>query len=364
LSRAPDFRLGIVGLGGIAVNAHGPASRRCPEISLAACCDVRKEAADSWAGEYGGTAYTDYRRMLSAEHLDGVLLATWPNQHREQIEGCLDAGVKNILCEKALTLGGPDAVEIYEMVIAAGAFLMEGFMYRHSPVMRKLEQLLAQEELGPVDSVRACFSAFDSEDADSEDPGRNWRQRRECGGGIPYDFACYCVNCCGHFAHSLPKRAYCIGTTGKYDTLNRMHGTIEYENGIVGIIESSKKCSFTQELQIACAGGILDLPNAWTPDRNVTISQRHTDWNNATYDTHAVDGLTDGTQPYELQLRNFVASAQGQSEPAIPLAQSVVNTFALEALVTSASQEQVVDITIPQAIADAHRAQMHATSPG
>jgi predicted dehydrogenase len=46
----------------------------------------------------------DYRQMVRKERSDGVLLATWPNQHREQIEQCLAAAVKRILCEKALTL--------------------------------------------------------------------------------------------------------------------------------------------------------------------------------------------------------------------------------------------------------------------
>ena len=356
------FHFGIVGLGGISLYAHGPASRRCPDVRLAACCDIRREAVDAWVADYGGAGYTDYRAMLEEESLDGVLLATWPNQHREQIEVCLQAGVKNILCEKALTLTGQEAAEIHDLVTGAGAFLMEGFMYRHNPAIGKLEQVLSWGHLGAVDNVRACFSAFDPEIADSTDPDRNWRQRKECGGGIPHDFACYCVNACGHFAGGLPTRVYAIGGLGNYDTINRVYATIEYDNGVVGIVESSKKTGFTQELQISCSQGILNLPIAWTIPQNMTITRRHTGWNALTYDTFVSDGVTDGVTSYHLQMQNFVDVCRGRAQPKLPLAQSVVNAYTLETLVTSVLEHGVVEIPIPQRIRDAYLAWKEAAS--
>jgi predicted dehydrogenase len=354
MSSKTEFRLGIIGLGGIS-DAHGPAIKRSRAgIRIAACCDIRPEAVKRWEEDYDAVGYTDYAAMVRKEKLDGVLLATWPNQHREQLEQLLAAGVKNILCEKALTLTGREAAEIHKLVSSAGAFVMEGFMYRHNPVIRKLEQILARGEVGPVDNVRACFSAFDPETADPSDPNRNWRQRKECGGGIPYDFACYCVNCCGHFAGDLPRRVYAIGNTGKYDTINRIYGTIEYANGVVGIIESSKKCSYTQEVQISCAGGILNVPIAWTIPHNLTITQRHTGWNAIACDSYPTDNVPDWLTSYQLQAENFAGVVRGQAKPLIPLAQSVVNTFALEALVTSILVKRVVEIRIPQNIQQAY----------
>lgn len=347
------FNFGIVGLGGISQSAHGPALKRCRDVRFAACCDVRQSAVDAWVAEYDGTGYTDYREMLAREQLDGVLLATWPNQHREQIEACLQAGIRQILCEKALALTGVEAAETYDLVTGAGAFLMEGFMYRHNPAIRKLEQVLAFGHLGAVDSVRACFSAFDPESADPTDPERNWRQRKDCGGGIPYDFACYCVNACGHFAGGLPARVYAIGGIGNYDTINRVYATIEYENGVVGIVESSKKASYTQELQVTCERGILNLPIAWTIPRNMTITQRHAGWNALACDTYTSEGVADGVTSYHLQMQNFLDACRGAARPVLPLVQSVVNTYALEAVVTSIQEQRVVEIALPARIREA-----------
>ncbi len=337
------LRLGIVGCGGIS-NVHAGAAAAIPEtVRFVACCDVREDAARAWAQKYECPAvFTDYEEMVRKESLDGVLLATWPNQHREQIENCLAAGARSILCEKALTLAGNKALEILQMAREANAFVMEGFMYRHHPAIARLGRILAEGDLGPVDCVRAVFSAFDEEAAPADDASRNWRQRAECGGGIPHDFACYCVNACQHFAGGVPVRVYCRGDLSeKYGTMNRMYGMIEYDNGRVGIVQSSKKASFDQELEIGCARGFLRLPTAWVHYGDSEIEEKgSTGWGPYLVGTHAV-GEADS---YRLQLENFAGVVRGEAEPVVPLAESVLNTFTLEALVRSASEKRALDV--------------------
>jgi len=356
VSENAEFRMGMVGCGAIS-NAHAHAAQNSHEnIRFVSCCDIVPGTAEAWAARYDcPSTYVDYEEMICREDLDGVLLATWPNQHREQIEKCLAAGAKNILCEKALTLTAAEAVQINEMVTQAGAFLMEGFMYRHHPAIGKLEELLSVGDVGEVDNVRACFSNYDDESASGDDATRNWRQRKECGGGIPYDFACYCVNACSHFAASLPKRVYCHGNISeKYGLVNRLYALIEYENGCVGIVESSKRAAFTQELQITGANAILNLPIAWTiPDEALIKRISSPRWavlDEQTYPIGAADA-------YQLQIENFAAVVRRVDQPTIPLIESVVNCFTTETIVTSLMQREVVDIEIPQAVRTAWTAE-------
>jgi predicted dehydrogenase len=346
------LKLGMVGCGDIS-HAHGNAAARIPRlVRFVAACDLRREAAEAWAARYGAErCYTDYEEMVRAEPLDGVLLATWPNQHREQIERCLAAGARGILCEKALTLTGQEAAEIWQLVTAAGATLMEGFMYRHHPAVRKLERLVAAGEIGPVDNVRAVFNAYDPEGAPGDDASRNWRQRKECGGGVPYDFACYAVNACGHFTGGLPVRVFATGAASeRYDTISRLYGLIEYDNGCVGSVESTKKADFNQELAISGPAGILYLPISWTTYHDITLERRHSaEWGRVMVDTWAVRAA----DAYQAQLENFAAAISGEAAPTMPLIQSVVNTFAVEALVTSLLERRIVEIDIPAQVAAA-----------
>ena len=347
-------RLGLVGCGDIARSAHGPAAQASEKVAIGACCDVRPGAAQAFAAQFACRAwYVDYEEMIHSEHLDGVLLATWPNQHREQIEGSLAGGIRNILCEKALALTGDDALRIWEIVEQTDAFLMEGFMYRHHPAILRMAGILAEGAIGALDSVRAVFSAYDEEAADPEDPSRNWRQRRECGGGIPYDFACYCVNACQYYTGGIPTRVYCRGDLSeRYDTINRMIASIEYDNGCVGLVESSKRADNSQELRLSGATGHLTLPVAWTVRECCEVTlQRSVAW--ARWDLQVLSVAP--ANSYQLQLDNFAGVVRGESWPMMPLAESVANAYTVEALVTSLLEKRVVDLAIPERICQAVR---------
>jgi len=339
------IKLGIVGCGDISL-MHGNAAMGNDNVRFAACSDLNEKRAQSWAKKYGCDRYfTDYLKMIKEVELDGVVLATWPNQHVEQIRECAAVGIKNILCQKSLTLTGSEAMEIKKIVEKNNIFLMEGFMYRHHPAIKKLESILEQGEIGPVDNVRAVFSDFDAELEPAEDVNRNWRQRKECGGGIPYDFACYAVNACGHFSAGLPVRVYAFGgVSEKYDIVNRLYGMIEYDNGCVGIIESSKKSSFSEELQISCAHGILNLPIAWTIYDEVRINQTYrSDWAHVLHHSYGIQK----TDAYCSEMENFVGVISGTAKPGMPLRESLVNIFVIEALVNSLLKKEIVEISLP-----------------
>ncbi len=354
MSSSVPLRLGIVGCGVIS-HVHARAASAIPDqIRIVSCCDIRQETAEAWAKQYGCDGYyTDYVEMIQREDLDGILLATWPNQHREQIESCLRCGVRSILCEKALTLTGREAIEIRDLVREHNAFVTEGFMYLHHPAVVAMERLVASGELGAVDSVRADFSDLDSETAPADDTTRNWRQRKECGGGVPYDFACYCVNACGRFAGDIPTRVYCLGDVSPhYDTINRMHGFVEYGNGCVGVVESSKKADHSQRLEIVCTHGRLVLPISWTiPGEIKIVDQRSLGWADYRHAEHFVKQAN----AYQHQLENFAAVIRCEAEPVLPLDQSVLNIFTIEALVMSLLERRVVDLDLPGDVVGACR---------
>jgi predicted dehydrogenase len=254
--------------------------------------------------------------------------------------------MRNILCEKALTLTGAEALRIYHLAQACGAYLMEGFMYRHHPAIAYMDEVLASGQLGAVDSVRADFSAFDAESAPAGDRTRNWRQRKECGGGIPYEYACYCVNACTHFAGGLPESVYSLGNVSpNYGIINRMYAFIEYDSSVIGVIESSKKADLSQRLEVVCAHGRLVLPTSWTVYDEVSVAdQRSTGWVEYDRSLHAISRA----DAYQRQLENFAAVIRGQELPVVPLVESVINAYVVEALVNSVETGEPTALFLPQ----------------
>ena len=55
-------------------------------------------------------------------------------------------------------------------------------MFRHHPLIAKLERLVGAGKIGRVDSVNATFRNFDAEEDDPTDPDRNWSHDTERAG--------------------------------------------------------------------------------------------------------------------------------------------------------------------------------------
>ena len=284
--------------------------------------------------------------MLRQHELDGVLLATWPNLHRDQVLSCLEAGVRAILCEKALALDAAEAVEIRTAAEDAGAVVVEAYMYRHHPAVRKIDELLAAGAVGEVDAVSAAFHMFDPAEEAPDDPARDWRQRRECAGGVPWDLACYCVDACNRFARTPPRQVLAVGgTSARYDTVDRLYGLIEYEDGLVGIVQSSKRSDFDHELRIGGSHGHVRLPVAWRIEGPTEVlATRSVGWGEFETERFPIPAV----DPFRAQLESFVAAARGEAEPEPSLAESVVNACTLDALLASANERAAVPVELPQ----------------
>ncbi|MDP4092862.1 MAG: Gfo/Idh/MocA family oxidoreductase [Bacillota bacterium] len=343
MSNNDVLRVGIVGCGAHS-HEHFKAAERVKGIKISCCCDIIEERAKACAVKYGCEAYyKDIEDMLKIETLDAVILCTWPMQHMEQIEKCLTSGLKNILCEKSLALSAEEALHIDKLAKEYGAFIMEGCKYRHHPAIRKLESILSYKDIGKIDSIRATFSNYEPEDLLDPDSEPDWRFRKECGGGVPFDWMSYLVNACNHFSRALPKRVFASGDVSpRYGVINRIYGMIEYDNGVVGIIESSKDANFSQELQITCSEGILRMPVAWGIYGEVKITQTHRkqEWDYILTDTYEIEEAN----AFVLQLDNFSKVIKGIEQPVIPLKQSILNVQTIDALVESMLDKKIVEI--------------------
>jgi predicted dehydrogenase len=156
-------RIGIALVGcGQHSHEHFRAAELTDGVEITSCCDVDGERARSCTEKYSiPSYYNDIDIMLQKEKPDAVILCTWPIQHEEQIKKCLQAGIKNILCEKSLALSSSEALSIWDMAKEHDAFIMEACKYRHHPAIRKIVELTADDSAGKIDSIHAAFSNYE-----------------------------------------------------------------------------------------------------------------------------------------------------------------------------------------------------------
>ncbi len=154
---APAVRWGILGPGGIArtfaadVPAHSSGT-----IAAVGSRDLGR--AQGFAEEYGiPRAYGSYEELVNCPDIDAVYIATPHIRHRDDALLALRAG-KPVLVEKAFTMSGEEAREVFDEAASRQLFAMEGMWSRHLPHYRFIKAAIQAGLGGRLSIVTADHS--------------------------------------------------------------------------------------------------------------------------------------------------------------------------------------------------------------
>ena len=81
------------------------------DVELVVACDGSEEAARSIEAP---EIASDYRKVVSRDDIDAIVIATPNKFHKEIALAAFDAG-KHVLCEKPLALNATEAREMYDL---------------------------------------------------------------------------------------------------------------------------------------------------------------------------------------------------------------------------------------------------------
>ncbi|WP_410603930.1 Gfo/Idh/MocA family protein [Amycolatopsis sp. lyj-90] len=128
--------------------------------------------------------YGSYEDLLADPDVDAVYISTPHPLHGAWAIRAAEAG-KHILCEKPLTVSVSEAEKVIEAARVNDVFLMEAFMYRLHPQIRRLAELISCGAIGEVRAVDVAFS-YNFAVPRLTDPA--------LGGGGIFDVGCYCTS--------------------------------------------------------------------------------------------------------------------------------------------------------------------------
>ena len=228
------LRVGLIGLGDIAVRAHLPALERNPRVMLVAAADV--DADRLTAAPDGVRATTDPASVLADPDLDAVVIATPPVATAGLVRAALEAG-KYVLAEKPLALS---VAEIGEVRDAPGAAdrLQIGLTYRHHPAVDRLRELIAGGALGRPLLIQAAIC---DEPANPEQDPRAYARRLRSLERIP-PVVSDGVHACDRINYLLGEApvdvsGWSLRTDPAYATANVNGGVLTYADGTVARLE-------------------------------------------------------------------------------------------------------------------------------
>ncbi|MEM8732128.1 MAG: aldo/keto reductase [Pseudomonadota bacterium] len=261
---------GIIGPGTIAHNfAQGLSEIDDGQlVAISSRTPERRQAFGERFGVAEDKRYPSYHDLLSDETVDAVYIATPHVSHAQISLDAIRAG-KAVLCEKPGGLCANEVTAVLEAAAGAGAFYVEGLMYRAHPQIARLVDLLQSGEIGTVQHIRSSFG-FDA----PVDPASRLFNPDMAGGAI-LDVGIYPVSLARLVAGVAmggtvadPVKVAGVGVIGTTGVDEIAHAHLLFDQGITADVATAVTRTMENDALITGTKGTIRLPDPWTPGRN------------------------------------------------------------------------------------------------
>lgn len=196
------LNIGLIGYGFMG-RAHSNAFRKVGnffdlqyEPVLKAVCARDADKVKTFAKRWGyETTETDWRQLVKRRDIDLVDIACPNDMHREIAIAAANEG-KMILCEKPLSMNGPEGLEMVRAIEKAGVPNMVWYNYRRIPAVTLAKQLIDEGKLGRIFHYRAKFLQDWTISKDLPQGGAGlWRlDVKVAGSGVTGDLLAHCID--------------------------------------------------------------------------------------------------------------------------------------------------------------------------
>lgn len=199
---AKQLRVGLIGYGFMG-RAHSNAYRKVNNFFdleyqpvLKAICARNADNAAAFAKKWGYESIeTDWRKLIEREDIDAIDICTPNNSHADIAIAAARAG-KMILCEKPLSMDGPEGVKMVKAVEKAKVPNMVWYNYRRVPAVTMAKQLIEEGRLGKIFHYRAKFLQDWTISPELPQGGAGlWRlDVKAAGSGVTGDLLAHCID--------------------------------------------------------------------------------------------------------------------------------------------------------------------------
>ena len=263
------IRWGILGTGRIA-RAFADGLKNTSNGYLNAVGSRRQDSAQSFAEEWNVPHFFDsYSLLAESSTIDAVYIATPHTEHTKNALICMENG-KAVLCEKPFAVNADQVTKMIQTAREQNILLMEGMWSRFPPLMEKVRNLIADDEIGEIRTIHADFG-FRPEQKNLE--GRLFNPN--LAGGSLLDVGIYPVSL-SFMLNGKPdsfKSDWTMGETGVDEQASII---FKYSNGSMAVLHSSIQSETSQEAFISGTEGTIRIhKQCWKP-QSLTLSKRST----------------------------------------------------------------------------------------
>ena len=163
---------------------------------LKAICARDAAKAKAFAAQWGWDSIeTDWRKLVARDDIDLIDIASPNDTHAPIALAAAKAG-KMILCEKPLSMNGPEGQKMVQAVERAKVPNMVWYNYRRVPAVTLAKQLIDEGRLGRIFHYRAKFLQDWTISKDLPQGGAGlWRlDVKVAGSGVTGDLLAHCID--------------------------------------------------------------------------------------------------------------------------------------------------------------------------
>ena len=262
---AKTYRVGIIGcgrIGGLLEEdplrphpcTHAGIYSAGPPFELVALASHKGESFDHFQRLFPGTAvYHNYKKMLKAEKLDVLSVATYATSHAEIVIAAARAGVRLIFCEKALAVSLGQADRMIEECRKNNAFLAVNYTRRWEECYIEAAKIIKEGRIGRLLYLNGSFSG------NLLHTGTHMLDLFELYAGEPQAVAARTHQ---SFSGDGPEQVsgYGLGKKGFAEDLGGT-GIIYYPNGVEAVVLGKPRGYFHFELDIIGNSGRIRIGN-------------------------------------------------------------------------------------------------------
>jgi predicted dehydrogenase len=375
MSSKKPLNIGIVGYGFMGrthANGYHNAAKffdtpLVPVLKAACGRDATKlkAYADNWGFE---TTETDWKKLVERKDIDAIDIVTPNDSHAEIAIAAARAG-KMVLCEKPLSLDGPQGEEMVREIEKAGVPNTVWYNYRRVPAVTLAKQIIDSGKLGKIFHYRANFLQDWTISADLPQGGAGlWRlDAKAAGSGVTGDLLAHCIDTALWLNGSITDVSAVTETfikqrqhtlTGKVEEVKiddacTFHG--HFANGSLALFESTRyarghKALYTFEINGENASIKWDLHDLHRlqffdyADEGIVRGWRSvhvTDGDQPYMKNWWVPGLQIGyAESFTHQVADFLKAA-GEGKPCPPTFRDALETqYVCDAVLSSAREKQ------------------------
>ena len=205
--RGGQARIAIIGTGSRG-QYHIHNLLQIPHARIVALCDDYAPNLDAASALVpSARRYSDYRRVLEAGDIDGVVIATPLNWHAPMVLDALSAG-KHVFCEKAMARTMDECKAIYEAYRHSDKVLYFCMQRMYDEKYIRGMQLIRDGLIGDIVGMRCHW--FRNADWRRPVPSPelerriNWRLYRESSGGLMTELASHQLEVCNWAVGRMP----------------------------------------------------------------------------------------------------------------------------------------------------------------